>query len=90
MKAITRGWGVHWRSGPNNVDHKRSEYLVRPVTTLNHQARQPLCFTTRAEARIWVREHYSYIAARRDLREYPHDWKVPRVVRVTVTTETVK
>lgn len=42
-------------------------------------------FRTRRECRVWIEREYGYIRKRPDLRRPPHEWRVPRAVRVTVT-----
>jgi hypothetical protein len=45
----------------------------------------PALFVTRKQCREWIAEKYGYIKTRRDLREEPHGWRIPRPVRVTIT-----
>ena len=42
-------------------------------------------FRTRREARVWIEGKYGYIRNRPDLQIAPHNWRVPKAVRVTVT-----
>lgn len=44
----------------------------------------PLLFLTRREARAWIEENYGYIKTRPDLRANPHNWRLPRAMRVAV------
>ena len=44
----------------------------------------PVLFLTRKGCRWWIEERYGYIRTRPDLRRPPHNWRVPRAVRVTV------
>lgn len=78
-------WAVKWRSGPNNVDGKVSEHFIPRIPG----DVPSIVFDTRRAARAWAKERYGYIAARRDLRRYPHDWRSPVVVRVTITIEEI-
>lgn len=94
MKPQTyHAWAVQWRSGPNNLDRKRIEHLVTdyrlPVIVADGRI-APAVFPTRDAARAWVKERYATWFARRDLRKYPHDWRMPRVVRITITMELCK
>ena len=41
-------------------------------------------FATKREAQAAIREHYGYIAKRKDLRKAPHNWRVPKPVKVDV------
>ena len=44
----------------------------------------PVLFRTRQKARDWIQFQYAYIKARKDLRSAPHNWRMPRAVRVEV------
>lgn len=44
-------------------------------------------FNTRREARTHIEGVWGYMRGRADLRAYPHGWKMPQAVRVTVTVE---
>ena len=46
-------------------------------------------FATRQQARNYAREQYGYIKDRPDLLGPPHNWRVPRVVKVEVTVEQI-
>lgn len=83
--CVRRGWAVKWRSGPDNVDRKVCQHLLGDWGNRLPYGHHPLLFQTRRAAREWAKEHYGYIAARPDLRKYPHDWKPPQVVRVRMT-----
>lgn len=63
-------WAAKWTSGG------KSHLLRRECV--------PVLFRTRRECRAWIRKHYGYIAARKDLRDAPHHWRIPRAVRVKV------
>ncbi len=39
-------------------------------------------FNSRRECREYIKEHYGYIATRKDLRTYPHDWRMPIPIKV--------
>jgi hypothetical protein len=69
---------MKWRSH-NQLDGTR-EYLI-----CNVLCAPSLVFTTRDAARAYAKQHYGYIATRRDLRREPHGWRVPQIVKVTVT-----
>ena len=44
----------------------------------------PLLFRSRRDARVWIEENYGYIKTRADLRSIPHNWRLPRAVKVAV------
>jgi len=66
-------WGALWRNSTYELD-------------LIYSSGLPLLFRTRAEARAWILKNYGYIKTRKDLREPPHNWRVPLAVRVKVET----
>ena len=43
-----------------------------------------LLFNTRKEARKFIKENYSFIRTRKDLRKEPHGWRMPKPVKVNV------
>ena len=74
----TLAWAVLWRS-ENLIDGKREHLVGTPWFPL-HKA----LFSSRRKAREYVNVKYSYIKNRKDLRQEPHGWKIPRVVRVKI------
>jgi len=66
-------WGALWR------DSRDERKLIW------HNGLPFIC-RTRAEARAWILKNYGYIKTRKDLREPPHNWRVPLAVRVKVET----
>lgn len=63
-------WGVMWNS-------KNDRHIM-------YQNCLPAVFRTRAEAMIWIQEHYGYIKNRKDLRSAPFYWRMPVPVKVKV------
>lgn len=47
-------------------------------------------FRTKKDAKEFIREHYGYIAKRKDLRCNPHNWRMPKVIRVKVVLKEIK
>jgi len=45
----------------------------------------PVLFRTRRECREYIKEKYGYIKDRKDLREEPHGWRLPRAIKVVVS-----
>jgi len=41
-------------------------------------------FRTKRECLAFIRERYGYIRRRPDLRRPPHNWRMPKPVRVTI------
>jgi hypothetical protein len=77
-------WGIVWRS-KNSLDGTR-EFLQWDRL---HSRTGPVMFETRREAREYRDKKYGYIKGRADLKAEPHGWKVPGVVRVRATYESV-
>jgi hypothetical protein len=71
-------WSVKWVSDSKLDGHTEHLMNVRGLGV-------PMLFTTREQARIWIKTNYGYIAHRPDLRSQPHGWKMPRAVRVAVS-----
>lgn len=80
-------WAIKWRS-ENKLDGK-TERLMGHCQIIDplKGGYTIMCFRTREEARRYVKQHYSYIKWRADLRAEPHGWKMPQVVKVTVTVQ---
>src|SRR5579883_3632156 len=74
-------WVPLWSSGPNNVDREHREH---PILFDWLTQRRVALFCTRRECQAWINEHYGYIRRMPDLRKYPHDWRMPRAVRVDI------
>lgn len=68
-RATATRWALEWRGN--------ERYFIWKYP-------MPLLFTTRLSALRYAREEYGYIATRKDLRSPPHNWRMPRPVRVEV------
>ena len=51
---------------------------------LHREGCVPALFLTRKAAREDIEKIYGYIRRRPDLRRPPHNWRMPRAIRVTV------
>lgn len=51
---------------------------------------QPLLFQTRREARKYIESDYGFIKKRKDLREPPHNWRLPKAIRLNVILEEIR
>ena len=69
-------WGVLWHS-KNRLDGLQ-EYLI-------HKDSVPALFKTRTQARAFIAENYGHIVHRKDLRQEPHGWRMPRAIKVIIT-----
>lgn len=77
-------WGILFSS--DNVLDGHREYLGGGARFNRHEAfcgYTTMAFATRAAARRFIADHYSYFA-RSDLKAEPHGWKMPRPVRVSL------
>ncbi len=45
---------------------------------------RPLLFDTRAKARAYIIAKWGYIRTREDLRRPPHNWRLPKPIKVEV------
>lgn len=68
-------WAALWHS--TDDDGRVSEHLI-------HVEGIPALFLSRQAARAWITKNYGYIRDRKDLRHSPHNWRVPKPVRVQV------
>jgi len=68
-------WGLLWRS--QNKTDGLSAYLICASGL-------PVLFSTRQEARDYIKRHYGYIRKRPDLCREPYGWKVPTAIKVAV------
>lgn len=89
--TIRFGWSVRVASGPKNFDGVIYSHLSVVWDTPDGGWVSPagVFFKTRSAARAWLGEHYGYMRTRKDLKTYPHDRKMPRVVRVKLTLEEI-
>jgi len=82
-------WAIKWRS-KNKLDGDCSHLIGFPQRfPANKSGYTTMCFETRQLARDYVNRHYSYIKGRKDLKEEPHGWKMPKVVKVSVTVKEI-
>ena len=81
MNSHEYRWGLLWRSD-NRLDG-HTEHLLRHWRTYDPGlVNNPLLFRTRRQARAYRDEHFGYIRNRPDLKAEPHEWKLPKVVKV--------
>lgn len=69
-------WGAEWHE-KNQLDGETRHVM--------YERGMPLVFGTREEARQWIKRKYGYIRYRKDLREEPHGWRMPKAVRIKVS-----
>lgn len=88
---VTYGWSLRWRTrdweallgkfnGNFHNKHPLPDYIDGYTV---------MVFPTRQKARDFCKKHFGYIKERKDLQEAPHNWKMPKVVKVMVTVQEV-
>lgn len=68
-------WAGQWYS--NNILDGITRHLL-------YENRLPVLFRTRRECRQFIKDRYGYIKDRKDLRQEPHGWRLPKAVKVEV------
>ena len=90
--TVSHAWGILWRS-ENRIDGLTENLegfaYWSPGVPGTVAGYRKAAFETRAEARAFIKEHYGYIAKRRDLRTEPHGWKMPRPVRIEIAVRRI-
>ena len=74
-------WGILWRS-KNKLDGKTEQLMF-----LNCE---PLLFSTRREAKEYIKKEYGYIIHRIDLQNEPFGWKLPRPIRLLISMNSME
>ena len=85
---MTTAWAILWRN------HAQTD--GSPVFMGRHFSGASKCpdylsgyaklaFGTRAQARAFIAEKFSYIRSRPDIQRPPHGWKMPVAVKVNVS-----
>lgn len=69
-------WGAMWHL-KNQLDGEEGRLMFRLYL--------PVLFVTKKEATQYIKEKYGYIAKRKDLRNEPHGWRMPKPVRVKIS-----
>jgi len=71
-------WALEWHC---KVDKKEKR------KQLVYENCVPILFQTRKKARLYAEGRYGYIKTRKDLRDSPFGWRMPRPIKVHVTTK---
>ena len=72
-RFIRPSWGLLWHSKTR---------LGGVCEHMIYEDGQPCFFKTRNKARGYAQQKYGYIRSRRDLRQEPHGWRLPRPVKI--------
>ena len=82
-------WGIRWES-KNHVDgascYLIGSYGVSPIPELAG-CTGALMFQTKRECVEYIHKRFGYIRVRKDLRNEPHGWRMPKAVRINVTIQ---
>lgn len=73
-------WGIQWRDSEGG-------HLIMAGEPCSSTR---FVFTSKKAANAYIRERYGYIATRKDLRSPPHNWRMPKAVRVVIVEEATK
>jgi hypothetical protein len=46
---------------------------------------KPVIFTTKKECKTWIDKKYGYIKTRKDLKSFPHGWRLPKPTKIYLT-----
>lgn len=69
-------WAAEWCS-KNKLDGEWRHFMNENCL--------PVLFRTRAACRAWIDANYDYIRHRKDLRQEPLGWRMPKPVKVVIT-----
>lgn len=90
-QKITMGWAIRWRTHDwEALLGKYHDYNNKFYIPDSLNGYTVMVFPTRQKARDFVKKHFAYIKNRPDLQTEPHNWKMPKVVKVLVTVQEIK
>ena len=75
-------WGLFWWC-PKKALARNKPGVTHYSEHLEFRDCRPIIFQTRKEAREYAEKKYGYIKTRKDVREFPHFWRMPIPVRIT-------
>jgi hypothetical protein len=82
-------WAVKWQKSDWHGGGLMGKFCAGDEFPVFLNGYKTMVFATRKEAQAFIKERWGYIAKRTDLRQPPHNWRMPKPVRVTVqVTET--
>ena len=76
VKRTMVRWGAKWRS-KNKLDGI-TEHIV-------FDNLDPVLSHTKKGITEFIKERYGYIAKRKDLRQEPHGWRMPKPIKLKIT-----
>lgn len=77
---MKKGWAITWIS--NSVTGKDRHLLWADG--------RPVFFETKEKAKTFIKQRYGYIKDRKDLRQEPHMWRMPRPVKAILSLKEIK
>lgn len=86
-------WGVRWESNSRLDGEQR--WLIGSANTLHYihyitelqGCTGSLMFESRRACQEYIKEKYGYIRDRKDLREEPHGWRMPKATRIKIVVK---
>ena len=79
---MSKGWGIEWHS-VNRLDGQQRHVMWEGPG-------RPFFFSTRRNARAFLKAKWGYIKERPDLQAEPHGWRIPQAVRIEVQAHAVR
>lgn len=73
---VIERWGALWRSN-NKLDGVNQHIIFENYL--------PALFLTKKEAIKFIKQKYGYIATRKDLRDEPHGWRMPKPIKLKIS-----
>lgn len=74
-KIYLKRWGVKFHS-KNKLDGIRSFFVFENYF--------PVLFFTKREAMEYIKGRYGYLKDRKDLRQEPFGWRMPKPIKITI------
>ncbi len=68
-------WGILFK-------YKDSVYT--PCSRIEYKGGIPIIFKTKIACKKYIDKNYGYIKIRKDLRNYPHFWRLPKPTKIDV------
>lgn len=93
MNKTVTTWAIKLRTSDKSLDGETEKIMggcgryTVPSPRLHGIYGIPAMFNSRAEARAFIEDNFGYIRERKDLQDYPHGWKMPIPVRITISVE---
>ncbi len=83
-------WAIEWKRGEKPPILLGINHAGLPELPNHAKGLSIMLFSTRKEAEECIKKHYAYIKHRPDLRRAPHNWRMPRPVKIELKIERKK